>query len=620
MKLIYLAAALAAATLSQSSPHGSNVDLELLRRALPNSPKGYTPSHVDCPSTPPTVRGAGSTSPQESAWLKNRRQHTLPALRTLLHKINIPGFNASHYLNRHAPNASALPNIGIAVSGGGWRALQNGAGALQAFDSRTNTGKLGGLLQASTYLAGLSGGGWLVGSLFMNNFTTITSLRDNPSGDVWQFDHSVLEGPDTGGIQLFDTIQYYVDLLDAVGGKEDAGFNVTITDVWGRALSYQLINAPEGGPAYTWSSIAQTSNFQDASTPFPVLIADVRDPGAKAIPSNTTIYEFNPFEMGTWDPTAFGFIPMKYLGTNFTAGKVPSGDKCTIGFDNTGFVMGTSSSLFNQLILQVNSTSLPGFAQTLLDKILNTFDANNDDIADYNPNPLFGYNPSTNPSAHAETLHLVDGGEDNENIPLHPLIQPARDVDVIFAVDSSADTKFNWPNGSSLVSTYERNQRSVAISNGTRFPSIPDTNTFVNLGLNTRPTFFGCNASNFTSDDNSNPHTPPLIIYIPHAPYVTYSNVSTFQLSYNDSFRDAIILNGYDVATMGNASTDNTWPTCVGCAILSRSMWRTGTAAPQGCQDCFDRFCWDGTRNSSTPKEYDPEVIFKQIDLSPPSR
>ena len=30
-------------------------------------------------------------------------------------------------------------------------------------------------------------------------------------------------------------------------------------------------------------------------------------------------------------------------------------------------------------------------------------------------------------------------------------------VDVIFAIDSSADTEYNWPNDSSLVATYERN-------------------------------------------------------------------------------------------------------------------------------------------------------------------
>ena len=76
---------------------------------------------------------------------------------------------------------------------------------MQAFDSRetnsTGAGHLGGLLQSSTYVAGLSGGGWLVGSIFVNNFTTITSLLKNTASPVWEFGNSIFEGPATGSIQ-----------------------------------------------------------------------------------------------------------------------------------------------------------------------------------------------------------------------------------------------------------------------------------------------------------------------------------------------------------------------------------------------------------------------------------
>ncbi len=93
-------------------------------------------------------------------------------MQDLLGRLNITGFDASSYISNHTKNISALPNIGIAFSGGGYRALLNGAGALQAFDNReangTAPGHLGGLLQASTYVAGLSGGSWLVGSIFVS--------------------------------------------------------------------------------------------------------------------------------------------------------------------------------------------------------------------------------------------------------------------------------------------------------------------------------------------------------------------------------------------------------------------------------------------------------------------
>jgi lysophospholipase len=526
-------------------------------------------------------------------------------MKTLLGRLNITDFDAPSYIQNHAKNASALPNIGIAVSGGGWRALLNGAGAIEAFDSRTpkstTAGHLGGLLQSSTYLAGLSGGSWLVGSIFMNNFSTVTALRNNKPGSLWEFGNSILEGPDTGGIQVLDTVEYYTTLIHEIDGKSDAGFEITITDIWGRALSFQLINSTDGGPAYTWSSIALSQGFQNADTPFPVIISDERKPNEVLIPQNTTIYEFNPFEMGTWDGSVFGFIPTKYLGSNFTAGSIPTNEKCTVGYDNGGFIMGTSSTLFNQILLQVNSTSLPSIFENALNLLVRDLGLNNEDIADYSPNPFYQYNRDTNPSANNNTLTLVDGGEDNQNIPFHPLIQPVREVDVIFAVDSSADTNYNWPNGSSLVQTYERSASPIA--NGTAFPSIPDTNTFINLGLNKRPTFFGCNASNITS---TNP--VPLIVYLPNSPYVSYSNVSTFQLSINDTQRDAIILNGYDVATMANGTTDSSWPMCVGCAILSRSFHRTRTAVPEACRKCFNAFCWDGTLNSTNPAPYEPTL------------
>ena len=95
----------------------------------------------------------------------------MPAMSDFLSSLNIIGFDASGYLKNHSQSISSLPNIGIAVSGGGLRATFNGAGGLQAFDSREeSSGGLGGLLQSSTYISALSGGGWLVGSVFVSGF------------------------------------------------------------------------------------------------------------------------------------------------------------------------------------------------------------------------------------------------------------------------------------------------------------------------------------------------------------------------------------------------------------------------------------------------------------------
>lgn len=527
-------------------------------------------------------------------------------MRNFLDRANIADFDAASYIERVSQNASTLPNIGIAFSGGGWRALQSGAGVLKAFDGRTanatEPGRLGGLLQSSTYIAGLSGGSWLLGSIYINNFTTVGALQADDTGSVWEFGNGILKGPDEGGIQILDSAEYYENIFSTVSGKDDAGFNISLTDYWARALSYQLINATNGGPKYTWSSIALMPGFQAANQPFPIVVADGRAPGERIISLNATNYEFNPYEMGSWDPTTFGFVPTQYLGTNLTNGEVIDNDRCVIGFDNAGFIMGTSSSLFNQLTLNLDLSQIPSALRGLVNRTLTSLDKGENDIADYSPNPFYRYNPTGNSyNANDKQLTLVDGGEDLQNIPLNPLIQPNRRVSVIFAVDSSADVH-NWPNATALVATYERSRG--AISNGTEFPAIPDQNTIVNLGLNTHPTFFGCNASNMT-----NGLDVPLVVYIPNAPYVTYSNISTFDLTTNNTFRDAIILNGYNVATQANGTIDPEWPACVGCAILSRSLERTGTDVPEQCQRCFERYCWDGRVDNSPPQEaYAPSL------------
>lgn len=220
------------------------------------------------------------------------------------------------------------------------------------------------------------------------------------------------------------------------------------------------------------------------------------------------------------------------------------------------------------------------------------------------PNPFMGFNPTTNANANTNQLSLVDGGEDLQNIPLNPLLQPIRAVDVIYAVDSSADTTTNWPNGTALRASYERSLNPTT-ANGTLFPAIPDANTFINLGLNNRPTFFGCDATNFTFTTSSQV-PPPLIVYIPNAPYTAFSNVTTFTPSYNLTQRNAIIANGQNAGTQANGTLDSEWPACVACAALSRSFSRTGTAVPSGCSACFERYCWNGTLNTAEVGVYEP--------------
>ncbi|TVY62626.1 Lysophospholipase 1 [Fusarium oxysporum f. sp. cubense] len=133
--------------------------------------------------------------------MRLRDKNTISALKGILKRFNIENIDTDAYLDAIVSHAGALPRIAIAIPGGGYRAMMNGAGSIAVFDNRTtnsnNVGHLGGILLAATYLSGLSGGSWVVGNLFMQNFTSVESILSTSGGflsTLWQFDDSTIEG------------------------------------------------------------------------------------------------------------------------------------------------------------------------------------------------------------------------------------------------------------------------------------------------------------------------------------------------------------------------------------------------------------------------------------------
>jgi lysophospholipase len=171
--------------------------------------------------------------------------------------------------------------------------------------------------------------------------------------------------------------------------------------------------------------------------------------------------------------------------------------------------------------------------------------------------------------ASSETLTLVDGGLSGQNVPIWPFIQNHRTVDVLIASDNSANTDFNWPNGTELHQTYLN-----AIDAGlTRMPYIPTAETFVEQGLNTRAQFFGCNDTDTI-----------FIVYLPNTDYVFASNQSTLKLQYTVEETAGMIDNGVAIATQNG--TEN-WPFCLACGIMNAAE-----QLPEGCDECFAEYCY----------------------------
>lgn len=378
----------------------------------------------------------------------------------------------------------------------------------------------------------------------------------------------------------------YAEVVRDLVEKAEAGFEVTLTDPWGRLLSYQLLYGDDGGVATTFSGVQENSNFTEYNVPFPIITAlGVKRSYGDCYPGpNATTYEFSPFEFGSWDLDVSAFTPTAYLGTYLVDG-VAETSECVTNYDNLGYIFGTSSSLFNDLCVEltiipgVNSTD-PGYTALAEDLAAMLEEAQelttNEEYAVY-VNPFYNYTSTTPGSFHniannvsaQEELYLVDGGEALQNNPVFPMLVAARALDVVLVNDNSADTAAYYPNGSELYTTYIQSLN----AGYTRMPVIPPTETFIAEGLNQRATFFGCNDTDVIT-----------IIYLPNYNYTTAA-VATLQLQYDVSETDALIANGVQVATQGGAEG---WNTCLACGIMAK----TGDTLPDACTACLAEYCW----------------------------
>ncbi|OBZ71262.1 Lysophospholipase 3 [Grifola frondosa] len=391
-----------------------------------------------------------------------------------------------------------------------------GAGILNALDGRNPMSLeagIGGLLQTASYLSGLSGGSWFVGSLAQANFPTIPELVFGPSNvDVegfggWMTDKDILELSSDVNV----TQAYVSGLVEEVMGKHAAGFPVTTADVLGRTFSRHFVNGTNAlnflnnklthGAGITFSSIVNISSFANHMQPFPILMTDTSSTCANDsvmlnasdafVPLSNPIFELNVFEMGSFDPMLAAFIPMKYLGSS-------NNTICVSNFDQMSFIEATSSNLFNiyDLLMQAPPYSI----EVIFDLLAQLLPEPSVPIAQtLIPNPFSGSAYFAN--SNKTYLSLVDGSEDGEMMPIQPLLVKSREVDTIFAIDGSGQTDDNFADGSSLIATQDR----VSLfPSHYSFPPVPSSpSTLASSNLTKHPTFFGCNSNT----------SAPLVIY-----------------------------------------------------------------------------------------------------------
>ncbi|KAE9987712.1 hypothetical protein EG328_001945 [Venturia inaequalis] len=514
-------------------------------KAAKSAPAGYAPQQEGCPKGQ-MVRPADGLSPKEKSYIQQRKLRAQKSLAKWLKSVD-----------NKFPECE-MPTLAMASSGGGYRAMLLGAGFVQSFDARDSNSSLNGLYQSLSYHAALSGGAWLVSSIQGNGHERVSKLKV----DLWD---KFLPKNSLWPVNTAAAPEYPAIKAD-IQSKAKSGFAPTIADPWGRFLSYQLLKGDDGGVATTLSSISNSPSWKRFQNPFLIMTAtSVNDiTTAQCDPTHDTLqYEFSPYEFGSWDKGVAAFTSTEFLGSKVENGAATG--SCYKGYDNLGYMIGTSSSKFQE---DCGKSTLSLVAGPTLNPLVTATRNATESIKreNYAPfkNPFFKY-PASSAVKDQEELYLVDGGQADQNNPVWPLLQPARGVDVILVNDNSADTDSNFPNGTEILETYRQAQRTGLI----KMPFIPPVDEFVSKGLHQRATFFGCGDASKTT-----------LIFLPNFNFTSFnSGVPSSQFEYSSEQMTSMIEAGGRVATQNG---DKEWPKCLACGIVEKKIKLV--ALPVGCR------------------------------------
>ncbi|KAG6849456.1 hypothetical protein H0H93_008299 [Arthromyces matolae] len=531
-------------TLTVGSFFASSQDLVTLHSQ--DSVTDYAPNtNVECPdfSTTSLIRDFTPENqtlhPREIDYVDQRARLVLPEAWQAWLGANEAGhgYNLSVFQDNY-------PRVGMAIPGGGLRAALYGAGCLNGLDARNGSAKAAG----------------------------------------------------TGGL-LQDPVNFLPGFLS----------DTSLTDPWARMISFHFLNQTNRANFFTndtahgagqlWSNIPLIPAYQQYQTPFPIIVSDSRPVGSNlttALSPDSTVFEITPLELASYDPNLSAGMNLTYAGTHLSNGKAVNGSACVTGFDQAGFIMGSSASLFNQL-LDFARNKISDFSGSdgaailyVLSRQLQEVRTRADDVANW-PSPFTGLKNTTFQDSDKDWLELIDGSSNQENVPYGPLFVRARGLDVIVTIEGSASDSNNWPNGTGPIMTSQR-QSTILRSSHQQFPPIPqNAQAFIETGVNARPTFFGC-------DPKQIPPEFPLVIYLPNSPPINGDDpVTNYTRKHQELFLSQAHTNTISGFSPNANNPDPNYGTCLQCAAIDRG--RLKMAQPIGrspmCQKCFLQYCYD---------------------------
>lgn len=343
-----------------------------------------------------SVRTSIDISSQEKTYLTKRTLHVKSALEKIIGET-IP--------------ADAIPRIALCGSGGGYRAMIGTLGSLIGMEKI-------GLLDATTFVAGLSGSTWTIAPWTAMGIT------------AKEFRNQLTKRVDKDLSKNVNSL----DLVDTLWKKFVFDEPLSAIDVYGGLLGNRLLKMPKKNP-YKITLTAQQDRIANGSWPYPIYTAiATKDP--------YEWLEFTPYEIGS--AYLGGFIPTWSFGCAFKNGK--SSD--IVPEQHLGFFMGIWGSAFSANIQEVYNEYRQKIDTPVLKDALDLgasyeYFGGTRILPAKIANPYFGLLSSSR--SQQQILTLIDAGL-AINIPIPPLLRKERAVDIIIVFDNS-DYTHSTPGG-----------------------------------------------------------------------------------------------------------------------------------------------------------------------------
>ncbi|KAJ3386537.1 hypothetical protein HDU80_000372, partial [Chytriomyces hyalinus] len=352
-----------------------------------------------------------------------------------------------------------VPIIGIAASGGGCRAMVATLASLNELKSI-------GILDVTTYIAGVSGSTWALAQLYNHN-NTANCTR-------WAL-HAAKQGLSKNMLNPLPLLENppTIALATMMERLRTSNSKINLVDVFGILLSVAFLdsNRPVAATAATAATAVVGSSTSDlgldvkslgsyglaprismqsgngvekGTAPLPIYSAVTfgGQPMTEKLRAREKYQwvEFSPYEMGllsSVDHDDGVWIPMNAFGREFRGGISRSNDSEIA----LGILLGVFGSAFTanlQRILQEIQDDLPKEvverARMLLKGRMD-FHAINPALF---PNPAYQLQNFNDSITESPYIPLMDSGMDN-SIPFAPLLHPSRKVDILIVLDASAD-------------------------------------------------------------------------------------------------------------------------------------------------------------------------------------